>query len=53
MVSKAPIIILNPQKTLKVVSVDNITDELRNESKGVLKDYKKIGKDWVDKYVYE
>lgn len=51
-VSKAPIIILNPQKTLSVVSVTDITDELRTKSKEVLGDYKKLGKDWVDNYVY-
>lgn len=51
-VSKAPVIILNPQKTLRTVSVSDITDELRGSSKEVLDDYKKLGKDWVDKYVY-
>lgn len=51
-VSKAPVIILNPQKTLKVVSMTDITDELRATSKETLRDYKKFGKDWVDKYVY-
>ena len=51
-VSKAPVIILNPQKTLSVVSVTDITDELRNSSKEVINDYKKLGKDWVDTYVY-
>lgn len=51
-VSKAPVIILNPQKTLSVVSVTDITDELRASSKEVLDDYKKFGKNWVDEYVY-
>lgn len=51
-VSKAPVIILNPEKTLKVVSVNSITDELRSASKETLADYKKLGKDWADKYVY-
>lgn len=51
-VSKAPIIILNPEKTLSVVSMTQITDELRGASKEVLNDYKKLGKDWCDKYVY-
>ena len=51
-VSKAPVIILNPQKTLTVVSVSNITDELRAASKEVVADYKKLGKNWVDAYVY-
>lgn len=52
-VAKAPVIILNPQKTLTVTSVTDITDELRDKSKEVLNDYKGLGKDWVDKYVYE
>lgn len=52
-VSKAPVIILNPQKTLRVVSVSDITDELRSTSKEILADYKKLGKNWVDEYVYD
>lgn len=52
-VTKAPIIILNPEKTLKVVGVTDITDELRTKSKEVLDDYKQMGKDWVDEYVYK
>ena len=52
-VAKAPIIILNPRKNLTVVSMTDITDELRGASKEVLNDYKKFGKDWVDKYVYD
>ena len=51
-VAKAPVIILNPQKTLTVTNVTNITDDLRKSSKETLDDYKKLGKDWVDKYVY-
>lgn len=51
-VAKAPVIILNPEKTLTVVSVSNITDELRKSSKEVLKDYNKLGKDWVEKHIY-
>lgn len=52
-VSKAPVIILNPEKTLSVVSMTDVTDEIRKASKEVLNSYKKLGKDWVDKYVYE
>lgn len=51
-VSKAPVIILNPEKTLSVVGLTDITDELRGASKEVLNDYKKLGKNWVDEYVY-
>ena len=52
-VAKAPVIILNPQKTLSVVSVTDITDDLRASSKQILNDYKNLGKDWVDKYIYD
>lgn len=51
-VAKAPVIILNPQKTLTVTRVTDITDDLRKASKETLEDYKKLGKDWVDNYVY-
>ena len=51
-VAKAPVIILNPEKTLSVVSMTTITDELRGASKEVLNDYKKLGKNWVDEHVY-
>lgn len=51
-VAKAPVIILNPQKTLSVVGMTDITDSLRASSKEVVNDYKKLGKDWVDEYVY-
>lgn len=51
-VAKAPVIILNPEKTLTVTGISDITDELRGASKETLDDYKKLGKDWVDKYVY-
>lgn len=51
-VAKAPVIILNPEKTLSVVSMTDITDELRTASKETLDDYKKLGKHWVDEYVY-
>lgn len=52
-VSKAPVIILNPEKTLSVVGITDITDRLRGTSKEVLNDYKKLGKNWVDEYVYK
>lgn len=52
-VSKAPVIILKPEKTLTVTSITDITDEMRYASKEVLSEYKKLGKDWVDKYVYK
>ena len=51
-VAKAPVIILNPERTLSVVGMTDITDELRSASKETLNDYKKFGKNWVDEYVY-
>jgi hypothetical protein len=51
-VSKAPIIILAPEKSLKVVSVTTITDELRKANKQKLKQYKSHGKIWVDQQLY-
>lgn len=51
-VAKAPVIILNPQKTLTVTSVTTITDDLRKSSKETLDDYKKFGKNWVDEHIY-
>lgn len=52
-VSKAPIIVFSPEKTLKVTKVSDITDELRGASKEKLKEYKKLGKNWVDTHLYE
>lgn len=51
-VAKAPVIILNPEKTLKVVGITDIDDNLRRASKETLADYKKLGKGWVDEYIY-
>lgn len=52
-VSKAPIIIFSPEKTLKVTKVSNITDELRKVSKDKLKQYNTLGRDWVSKQLYD
>lgn len=51
-ISKAPIIIFSPEKSLKVTTVTNITDELRKANKVKLKQYKSMGKDWVDQQLY-
>ena len=51
-VAKAPVIILNPEKTLKVVGIADIDDDLRRASKETLADYKKLGKDWIDEHIY-
>lgn len=50
--TKAPVIILDPQKTLEVTSVSNITDELRKKSKETVKQYNALGKKWVEEHVY-
>ena len=50
--SKAPIIIFNPQDSLKVTRVTDITDDIRKANKAKLKQYKKNGKDWIDKELY-
>lgn len=50
--SKVPIIIFNPQDSLKVVTRTDITDEVRKANKAKLKAYKKHGKDWLDKELY-
>lgn len=52
-VSKSPIIIFSPEKTLKVTRISNITDALRNASKEKLKAYSALGKDWVEKQLYD
>ncbi len=51
-IAKAPIIIFNPQESLRVTSKTMITDELRRANKQQLKQYKRLGKDWLDKELY-
>lgn len=52
-VSKAPLIVFSPEKTLKVTKVSTITDELRVASKNKLKEYNSIGKNWVENQLYD
>lgn len=52
-IAKAPIIIFNPQDSLKVVKVTDITDQLRKANKQKLKQYKKNGKSWIDSELYK
>lgn len=52
-VSKAPIILFSPEKTVKITKISTITDELRQISKNKLKQYNSLGKDWVNKYLYD
>jgi len=52
-VAKAPIIIFSPETSLKVTKVSDITDELRGSSKIKLNQYKALGKDWVEKELYD
>lgn len=51
-VSKAPIIIFSPEKTLKVTKISDITDKVRKESKAKLKAYNSLGKKWIEKNLY-
>lgn len=51
-ISKAPIIIFNPESSLKVVSSEKITDELRKANKEQLKRYKQNGDDWIESKLY-
>ena len=52
-IAKAPIIIFSPEKSLRVLTVTNITDELRAANKEKLRAYKSLGKDWADKRLYK
>lgn len=49
--TKAPIILLDSQNTVEVMTVEKITDDLRKASKETLKEYQQSGKDWLDKYL--
>lgn len=51
-ISKAPIVIFSPQKSLRVVSKKTIDDDLRKANKAKLKQYKSQGKAWVDSQLY-
>lgn len=51
-IAKAPIIIFNPQDSLAVVKMTDITDGLRKANKAKLKQYKKNGKQWLDSELY-
>jgi hypothetical protein len=50
--AKAPIMIFNPESTLKVTTVTSITDDLRKANKAKLQEYKSQGKGWVDQQLY-
>lgn len=50
--SKSPIIIFSPEKSLKVTSITNITDAIRQANKEKLKLYKSQGKDWLERELY-
>lgn len=51
-IAKAPVIIFSPEKVLKVTSITDITDEIRSANKAQLKQYKRQGKEWVDRELY-
>lgn len=50
--AKAPVIILNPASSLRVVSITTLTDEIRKSSRQEQKYYQKQGKAWVEKELY-
>ena len=52
-VSKSPVIVFSPEKTLKVTNVSTITDTLRVASKEKLKAYNSLGKKWVENQLYD
>jgi hypothetical protein len=52
-ISKSPIIIFEPENSLKVTKITDITDELRKANKEKLKSYKSAGKQWIDEQLYE
>lgn len=51
-IAKAPIIVFSPEKSLKVVGMKPVTDDLRKANKQQLKHYKKRGKDWIEDQLY-
>lgn len=52
-IAKAPIIVFNPETSLRVVSKTDIDDALRAATKERLKEYKARGKDWAERELYE
>lgn len=51
-IAKAPIIIFNPQDSLKVTRVSDINDQLRSANKAKMKSYKRNGKSWIESQLY-
>lgn len=49
--AKAPIILLDPDNTVEITSISEITDDIRKASKETLKDYRRAGSDWMEKYL--
>lgn len=52
-IAKSPIIVFEPENSLKVTSSTMVTDEIRRANKETLSLYKSLGKDWVDRELYE
>lgn len=51
--AKTPIVIFNPEKSLKVTTVTQITKEVQKANKQKLKMYKQSGKEWIESQIYE
>lgn len=50
--AKAPIIVFNPEDSLKVTTITSITDDLRKANKAKLQQYNNQGKNWVDEQLF-
>lgn len=51
--AKSPIVIFNPEKSLKITTVTQITKEVQKANKQKLKMYKENGKDWVESQIFQ
>lgn len=49
---KSPIVIFSPESSLKVVSLSDITDDLRRANKETVAAYKAQGQEWVERELY-
>lgn len=50
--TKSPVIIFNPEQSLDIVSIDDITSDIIRQSKDTVKTYERLGRKWMDEYVY-
>ena len=50
---RSPMIIFNPEQSLKVTRMSQITDAIRSANEEKLKAYSAVGKEWVDSRIYK